>query len=161
MTTGRVYISRDVVFDENIFNFASLRPNAGPLLRKEILLLPSSMLHEGANIDDHTPIVPITNVPQVAANAQENFQENDGEMAPENAFEILQENDEIYTDFETDPAADSLEHSSTASNSEVEALDADSPAVGEHAGASGQTGRSPSMRADHAPSPRPAAPRAG
>jgi hypothetical protein len=73
ITTGRVYVSRDVVFDENIFPFASLRPNDGPLLRKEILLLPSSMLHEGANIDDHTPIVPITNVPQVAANAQENF----------------------------------------------------------------------------------------
>ena len=37
---GRVYISRDVVFDEHIFPFASLHPNAGALLRKEVELLP-------------------------------------------------------------------------------------------------------------------------
>jgi hypothetical protein len=29
---GRVYISRDVVFDENIFPFASLYPNDGSVL---------------------------------------------------------------------------------------------------------------------------------
>ena len=38
--TGRVYMSRDVVFDETQFPFAKLHPNAGALLRKEILLLP-------------------------------------------------------------------------------------------------------------------------
>jgi histone deacetylase 1/2 len=37
---GRVYISRDVVFDEHVFPFASLHPNAGALLRKELELLP-------------------------------------------------------------------------------------------------------------------------
>jgi hypothetical protein len=37
---GRVYISRDVVFDEHVFPFASLHPNAGARLRKEIELLP-------------------------------------------------------------------------------------------------------------------------
>ena len=50
--TGRVYISRDVVFDESVFPFASLHPNAGALLRKEILLLPShlrSFDHGGDN----------------------------------------------------------------------------------------------------------------
>jgi hypothetical protein len=36
---GRVYISRDVVFDETIFPFAKLNPNAGARLRSEILLL--------------------------------------------------------------------------------------------------------------------------
>jgi hypothetical protein len=41
--TGRVYISRDVVFDETVFPFASLHPNAGALLRQEILLLPESL----------------------------------------------------------------------------------------------------------------------
>lgn len=41
--TGRVYISRDVVFDETNFPFAHLHPNAGALLRKEILLLPSHL----------------------------------------------------------------------------------------------------------------------
>ena len=41
ISTGRVYISRDIVFDESVFPFASLHPNAGALLRQEILLLPS------------------------------------------------------------------------------------------------------------------------
>jgi hypothetical protein len=36
---GRVYISWDVVFDENVFPFADLHPNVGALLRSEILLL--------------------------------------------------------------------------------------------------------------------------
>ena len=40
VSTGRVYISRDVVFDETQFPFAKLHPNADALLRKEILLLP-------------------------------------------------------------------------------------------------------------------------
>lgn len=43
--TGRVYISRDVVFDENIFPFSKLHPNAGARLRSELLLLPSTLLN--------------------------------------------------------------------------------------------------------------------
>jgi histone deacetylase 1/2 len=35
-SNGRVYISRDVIFDEQVFLFASLRPNAGARLRAEI-----------------------------------------------------------------------------------------------------------------------------
>ena len=41
---GHVYISRDVVFDETQFPFEKLHPNAGALLRKEILLLPSNLI---------------------------------------------------------------------------------------------------------------------
>ena len=37
VSTGRVYISRDAVFDETVFPFAHLHPNAGALLQKEIL----------------------------------------------------------------------------------------------------------------------------
>jgi hypothetical protein len=37
-----VYISRDVVFDETVFPFHKLNPNAGARLRAEILLLPST-----------------------------------------------------------------------------------------------------------------------
>jgi hypothetical protein len=58
VTTGRVYISWDVVFDENIFWFAELHPNAGRRLHEEILLLPSdtsiSESHDGgAHSNDH------------------------------------------------------------------------------------------------------------
>jgi hypothetical protein len=43
VSEGRVYISRDVVFDENVYPFAHLHPNAGAKLRSEILLLPPSL----------------------------------------------------------------------------------------------------------------------
>jgi hypothetical protein len=39
---GRGYISRDVVFDETVYPFTKLNPNASTRLRSEILLLPSS-----------------------------------------------------------------------------------------------------------------------
>jgi hypothetical protein len=62
MSTGRVYVSRDVVFDENVFPFASLHPNAGALLKKEILLLPTSSTPtphgDAQHTDDHmSPIL--------------------------------------------------------------------------------------------------------
>jgi hypothetical protein len=44
---GRVYISRDVVFDEHVFPFASLHPNAGARLWAEIHLLPEVLLNPG------------------------------------------------------------------------------------------------------------------
>jgi len=37
---GRVYISRDVVFDETIFPFAALHPNSEARIRSELALLP-------------------------------------------------------------------------------------------------------------------------
>ena len=40
---GWVYISRYIVFDETVFPFASLHPNAGAQLRAEILLLPTHL----------------------------------------------------------------------------------------------------------------------
>jgi hypothetical protein len=51
VSTGRVYISRDVVFDETVFPFKNLHPNAGALLRKQILLLDPS-LHNFEQGDD-------------------------------------------------------------------------------------------------------------
>lgn len=59
LSTGRVYISRDVTFDENIFPFSKLHPNAGARLRHEISLLstdlqPQSSDQGGELMDDHT-----------------------------------------------------------------------------------------------------------
>ena len=56
ISTGRVYISRDVVFDENVFPFSKLHSNAGARLRSEILLLPPSLLNSSVGeqtVDDH------------------------------------------------------------------------------------------------------------
>ena len=51
-TQGRVYISRDVVFDETIFPFASMHPNAGACLRAELSVLPDILLNPSANFGD-------------------------------------------------------------------------------------------------------------
>jgi hypothetical protein len=39
---GRIYISRDVVFNEMVFPFSKLNPNARACLRVDILLLPTT-----------------------------------------------------------------------------------------------------------------------
>jgi histone deacetylase 1/2 len=44
ISSGRVYISRDVIFDEDIFPFSELHSNAGARLRAEVLLLPPELV---------------------------------------------------------------------------------------------------------------------
>jgi hypothetical protein len=56
ISTGRLYISHDIVFDESIFPFASIHSNAGAQLRAEITLLPLNLQpfnlhgHEGHDL---------------------------------------------------------------------------------------------------------------
>jgi len=45
--TGRLYISRDVVFDEGEFPFAHLHPIVGAQLRKDVIILPNHLLNAG------------------------------------------------------------------------------------------------------------------
>jgi hypothetical protein len=79
--TGRIYISRDVVFDEQIFPFADLHANTGARLRSEIELLPnlfdSSMLYGSATIS-------VTNTINSSANPVSNPNANpvDNAAAP-------------------------------------------------------------------------------
>jgi hypothetical protein len=44
ISMGRIYISSDVVFDEQIFHFAELHPTAGSHYTYDILLVPKSSL---------------------------------------------------------------------------------------------------------------------
>jgi hypothetical protein len=99
VSTGRIYISRDVVFDENVFPFAPLHPNAGAILRKEILLL-----REGVqNLDDHvSPIVPVTNVLQEGEVSEENPAENAAEITVNGAETNSGEEDENCSRHEED-----------------------------------------------------------
>jgi hypothetical protein len=55
VATGHIYISRDVVFDENVFPFSELHPNARTQLRAKILLLPPSLrnFYGDAIVADH------------------------------------------------------------------------------------------------------------
>lgn len=45
ITTGQVYISRDVIFDESIYPFRDLHSNVGAKLRSEIINLSPSLLN--------------------------------------------------------------------------------------------------------------------
>jgi histone deacetylase 1/2 len=81
-----VYISRDVVFDENIFHFAKLNPNAGARFRSELSLLPPELLNssssEGAQIHDH-----VSNIqPANATNPDSRFQEESIQNLEENTY---------------------------------------------------------------------------
>jgi len=49
---GRIYISRDIVFDEQVFPFHFLHPNAGMQFRAEIALLPPSLLPPSSTFGD-------------------------------------------------------------------------------------------------------------
>jgi histone deacetylase 1/2 len=53
ISTSRIYISRDVVFDESVFPFSKLNPNAGARLRLEILLLPLELLNPSDHAREH------------------------------------------------------------------------------------------------------------
>jgi hypothetical protein len=53
VSEGHVYTYRDVVFDEIVFPFAQLHPDAGARLRSEILLLPSTLLNPSSDIGDN------------------------------------------------------------------------------------------------------------
>ena len=49
---GRIYVSCDVVFDEGIFPFSSLHPNAGARLHAEIQVLPDILLNPSMSFPD-------------------------------------------------------------------------------------------------------------
>ncbi len=61
VSTGRIYISRDVVFDENIFPFTELHANAGARLRSEIDILTPELLGPIRSVGNEQCMHPVTN----------------------------------------------------------------------------------------------------
>jgi hypothetical protein len=51
LSTGCTYISRDVIFDENVFPFSKWHPNVEPRLHAKISLLPSSLNNSSSGGD--------------------------------------------------------------------------------------------------------------
>jgi hypothetical protein len=144
-----VYISRDVVFDENVFPFASLHPNAGALLKKEILLLPSSTSHESAqNCTTHiVPIVSGANVLQETTHADENNSQNSAEIGSKTADEHQSQHDETSTEHEVDFPR----HSSDSIDPEVQQSEEDSPRQPSVASAGEQASPVSLARGGHTP----------
>lgn len=111
VSTGRVYISRDVVFDESIFPFASLHPNAGAILKKEILLLPPNLRNFEQGGDDCTDqydtstsssgaFIPVQGHGE---NGGENDAQNDQDLAPNGPILHVLEEEEAGAGYEVDP----------------------------------------------------------
>jgi histone deacetylase 1/2 len=119
---GRVYISRDVMFDETVFPFASLHPNAGHILRHELHLLPPDipLSHVGdAQIDDPMtiPILPVaTNPTQHAAETT---------MSPDSSSD--------GEDFDTNNAENDLQPDSSENDNASTQSEADSPSSSDQA----------------------------
>jgi hypothetical protein len=78
ISTGRIYISRDVIFDEQIFPFAELHANEGARLRSEIELLPSNLYDSsllfGSTTISNTDV--INSSPNPADNSHQNLEAN-------------------------------------------------------------------------------------
>ena len=90
VATGHVYISRDVIFDETKFPFADLHPNAGALLRQEILLFPphlSGVDQGGNNGDDQLLTNPLTDDMHEPCGVTGENSEANGEIREENGEE--------------------------------------------------------------------------
>jgi hypothetical protein len=85
--SGRVYISRDVKFDEPLFPFQNLGPNAGCRFQEDINLLPSFLLNPlttntgASNLTDHVtgfPNNPAGNICAVDEEMQEDMPTHEG-----------------------------------------------------------------------------------
>ncbi|WVZ83847.1 hypothetical protein U9M48_030944 [Paspalum notatum var. saurae] len=104
-SSGRVYVSRDVVFDESIFPFEQLHPNAGALLRQQILLLPEFTKGD-VNCDDS--IFANNHNPDSESTVQDNIMQGGsgrsyGPRPTENHQDNLQGlHDGVFHDFQDD-----------------------------------------------------------
>ena len=85
VASGRVYISHDVIFDENVFPFSALHSNASAWLRAKISLLPSFLLNPASSdqggdehVTGHMSNSPIEVVaPEITDNFDGDFTGND------------------------------------------------------------------------------------
>jgi hypothetical protein len=84
VSTGRVYISRDVVFDKGVFPFSKLHPNAGAQLKSKITLLHPTLLHP--NDGDKLVYGHVSNAPLTAGEFAEIPRENAEEIEVENTL---------------------------------------------------------------------------
>jgi hypothetical protein len=108
ISEGRIYISRDVVFDETVYHFAKLHPNAGARLHKDISLLPS-FDSTGVCLTDGSTFVDLSN--QGGENVVENLV-LDGEHSDHNSEEADDQNcyfiqEEVHVAPEADLGQDS------------------------------------------------------
>jgi hypothetical protein len=85
LSTGQIYTSRDVVFDELVFPFSALNPNAGPTLRAEAALHPTLFpdLSMGSQLTgDHVANFPLASDPVCSSHSMQQPQVNTEDPEP-------------------------------------------------------------------------------
>jgi hypothetical protein len=85
VSIGRVFISGDVIFNEEIFPFSQLDPKAGARLRSEIVLLHPTLFHH--NYVDTTVHDHVSNDPSIANLSNEFTGENSAENGDQNPIQ--------------------------------------------------------------------------
>ncbi|KAK1679784.1 hypothetical protein QYE76_040632 [Lolium multiflorum] len=114
VSTGRVYVSRDVVFDEAVFPFKELHPNAGALLRKELILLDQSLFNTEQGdeiISDSILTNPANTSPEFLSSAGARIVQNGEDLDSNRSIEEAN----AGTDNETDSVQSSLNRSPASS----------------------------------------------
>jgi hypothetical protein len=117
VSTGRIYASRDAIFDEEVFPFSELNPNAGARLHSEITLLhPTLLPHNHGDIMMHDYISdnpPATNmVNEIAGGNLEEKHDQDGLQQ-----EIVAANEGNETTSNSTPQQSALEHTQSSPGS--------------------------------------------
>jgi hypothetical protein len=164
VTSGRVYISRDVVFDETVFPFSKLHPNAGSRLRQEILLLPEYLQNPSTLINKRdnncNDLLATDSTPPVSLDSLQ-FYQCAGENSAQNSTETREIGAEtrLLSRVTSDDTSDEADHTSD---------EADSPRIGRTSDSRGESAASglhaPRLAATqprHATSPSPSFPSAG
>jgi hypothetical protein len=110
---SRIYISHDVVFDEDLFPFSKLHDNAGARLTSEILLIPPTLLPSNSGIVSNG--VPVTDFhtsdqPNVVSGDNSNMQH--AEINPDHTL-VLQDAAPTST-----PASEGGDHMQLAAESD-------------------------------------------
>jgi histone deacetylase 1/2 len=159
ISSGRVYISRDVVFDETEFPFSKLHSNAGARLKEEISLLPLNLLNPDGSeqLGGH-----MSNLPDESNGPGENFGENRATNTPNLSVEGTgQENAGIGADSSVLPAAVQASASGSEANQPPLApapVDQHGAATSSQHGPPARQGETTAVgaRTDPAPAPVPA-----
>jgi hypothetical protein len=81
VASGCIYVSRDVIFDETIYPFSHLNPNAGAKLRAEVIQLPPqvwvpSSFFRGESVTNPYANVSSNRITELSDEQEENLEQN-------------------------------------------------------------------------------------
>jgi hypothetical protein len=104
-STGRVYISRDVIFDETVFPFSTLHANASAQLKSELLLLHPTLCSQHG--DDRVEVSDVANAADSLLESSYAVPGLSGEEGADNSLEQVAMDPADAGNLGTNPGVDS------------------------------------------------------